>query len=284
MSRIMLYAVVFLLCTVLGPLPGWAGSPKSKAVSSGQESAVLFVAHDYGFTGPDRIPAGMTTVQIINQGQDIHHIQLLQLLQGKTVEDFLAAMKADPNHFPAWVKFVGGPNAVLFGSNAVATMNLTEGNYVLVCLIPDKQGVPHVALGMQKPITVRGGKPTVVSAPKAGLTIIQADYVFSMDRPVSAGSQTIHVRNQGTQPHEVVVVKLEAGASAKDWAAAFEPGATAPPPGIPIGGVVGVDQGDHAFFTAHFEPGQYGLLCFFPDPVTGHPHFMSGMMTDFTVR
>ena len=29
---------------------------------------VVFVANDYGFTGPDRIPSGVTTLQIVNKG------------------------------------------------------------------------------------------------------------------------------------------------------------------------------------------------------------------------
>ena len=69
-------------------------------------------------------------------------------------------MAADPSRMPAWVTFVGGPNAVIPGQEAVATMNLAEGDYLLICLIPNKQGVPHLALGMQKPLSVRGGKAT----------------------------------------------------------------------------------------------------------------------------
>ena len=66
-----------------------------------------------------------------------------------------------------WVQYAGGPNAHLPGSQASATVNLTEGDYVLMCWIPDKNGVPHVALGMQKALFVRGGKPTMVSGAKA---------------------------------------------------------------------------------------------------------------------
>jgi hypothetical protein len=47
------------------------------------DKPVVFVAHDYGFTGPDRIPAGMTTVQIVNQGKDLHHVQIMQLTEGE---------------------------------------------------------------------------------------------------------------------------------------------------------------------------------------------------------
>jgi len=35
---------------------------------------------------------------------------------------FAAAMKADPDHPPTWVTFVGGPNAVLPGDRATVVL------------------------------------------------------------------------------------------------------------------------------------------------------------------
>jgi len=247
-------------------------------------AAVVFTAHDYGFDGPDRIPAGMTTLQLVNEGHDLHQIQLLRLQKGKSAEDFRAALTAPGGRLPDWVRFVGGPNAVVPGGESVATMNLAEGEYLLICLIPNKDGVPHVALGMQKPLSVKGGKPLLVSEPPTGITITQADYRFALSAPVTAGSHTIRVMNHGTQPHEVVVVKLDAGVSAKEFGEAVEQRTTESPPGMPIGGIVGLEKGEHAYFTARFEPGRYGLICFFPDPATGKAHFVHGMSAEFTVR
>ena len=284
MSRRLFQSVIVLLLLVLTPDLEWIEDNRVAAGPRTDGSAVVFLAHDYGFAGPDRIPAGVTTMQVINKGQDPHHIQLVKLVQGKTADDFRAAITAESARMPHWIQFVGGPNAVLPGSESVATMNLAEGEYLLICLIPNKEGVPHMALGMQKPLSVKGGKPTLVSEPKADLTITLADFRLMLSQPITAGSHTIQVMNHGTMPHEVVVLKLDPGASAKDFGAAFEPGASGPPPGKPVGGVVGLETGAHAFFTAQFEPGRYGLICFFPDPISGAPHFTKGMALDFTVR
>jgi hypothetical protein len=284
MPRMLVQSVTMLLFLLLGPTLDWIDRGGAAAGPRIDGSAVVFVAHDYGFTGPDRIPAGVTMMQVVNKGQDPHHIQLLRLLEGKTAEDFRMALSADPTRLPNGVQFVGGPNAILPDSDSVAAMNLAEGEYLLVCLIPNKDGVPHMALGMQKALSVKGGKPTLISEPKADLTIVLADFRFAQSHPITAGSHTIQVMNHGTMPHEVVVLKLDPGASARDFGAAFEPGASGPPPGKPIGGVVGLESGAHAFFTARFEPGRYGLICFFPDPITGKPHFAQGMTTEFTVK
>jgi hypothetical protein len=284
MSRRLL--TILTVCPMLAFLSvlEWGHGGRAAAASRTDPSPVVFVAHDYGFTGPDRIPAGVTTMQIVNQGQDVHHIQLVKLLQGKTAADFSAALKADPSRLPQWVKFMGGPNAVAPGSQSVATMNLVEGEYLLICIIPDKAGAPHMALGMQKALSVKGGKSALVSEPKAGTTITLRDFQFALSQPITPGLHTIGVMNHGTQPHEVVVVQLAPGASALDFVRAVEPGGSGPPPGKPIGGLVGMETGDHAFFTAQFEPGRYGLICFFPDAATGQPHFARGMTTEFIVK
>ena len=73
------------------------------------------------------------------------------------------------------------------------TVNLTEGDYVLMCWIPDKNGVPHVALGMQKALFVRGGKATKVSTPKPSISVKQIDYQFTLSQRITAGLHTIEV-------------------------------------------------------------------------------------------
>lgn len=276
--------LTLLLVLLLAPALIMADETRAVAGSRADGAPVVFEATDYGFTGPDRIPSGVTTLQVVNKGQDLHHIQLLRLVQGKSAADFRAALKAAPGRLPQWVTFVGGPNAVPPGGEAAATMSLGEGEYLLICLIPNREGVPHMALGMQKPLSVKGLKPTLVSEPKAGLTITQADFGFVLSRPVTAGTHTIQVVNQGTQPHEVVLVQLDPGVTAEQFAAAAEGSLSGPPPGKPMGGVVGLEKGAHGFFTARFEPDRYGLICFFPDRATGKPHFAHGMTSEFTVE
>ena len=283
MSQRLLQSMTVSGVLILASVLPWGEAGAAAGAGSGGDPAV-FVAHDYGFTGPDRIPAGMTTVQVRNEGKEPHHVQVVQLIEGKTAEDFQAAMKTHPSHPPQWAKFVGGPNAVLPGSDATAMMQLTAGNYLLLCLIPDQKGVPHVALGMAKPLTVTPSPRTVSTQPAADLSITTTDFAFALSQPMTAGAHTIHVMNAGGQPHEVVVVKLDPGKTAKDFGEAFEPGASGPPPGRPLGGIVGLERGGSGFFTGNFEPGRYGLICFFPDHQTGAPHFAKGMTLDFTVR
>jgi hypothetical protein len=282
--RYSLYGSLMFLFLVLTSVPASARDRQHAENVRPGDAAVIFIAHDYGFDGPDQLPAGLTTVRIVNQGQDLHHIQFLKLLQGKTAADFSSAIAAAPNGLPEWVQYAGGPNANLPGSQASATINLTEGDYVLMCWIPDKRGVPHVALGMQKALSVRGGKATKVGQPKPSVTITQIDYQFIFSTRVKAGLQTIRVVNHGSQAHELVVVKLIPGATVKDVIASFEPGASGPPKGELVGGITAIEKDHQVYFRGEFEPGTYGLICFVPDATTGRPHFLQGMTTEFTVE
>lgn len=137
---------------------------------------------------------------------------------------------------------------------------------------------------MVKPLTIEATTRPVAAPPAATLTITMTDFAFALSQPVMAGMHTLQVKNVGNQPHEVVVVKLDAGKTVKDFEAAFAPDASGPPPGQAMGGLVGIEEGATGYFTGQFEPGRYGLICFFPDSTTEAMHLTKGMMLDFTVK
>lgn len=249
-----------------------------------QPGQFTMTATDYGFVGPEQVPSGLTAVEVLNQGAEVHHAQLVRLAPGKTPADFAAAMKADPEHPPTWVSFVGGPNAVVPGDRATALMELQPGQHLVLCLVPNKAGIAHVALGMAKPFLVTQTVATHLVEPKPDVVITARDFQFILSTPITAGSHTIQLVNEGSQAHEVVLVKLAPAAKAKDFIAAFEPGADGPPPGRPLGGIVGIERGTRGIFTAMFDPGPYALICFFPDTKTGAPHFAQGMTWEFDVH
>jgi hypothetical protein len=64
-----------------------------------------------------------------------------------------------------------------------------------------------------------------------------------------------------------------------EWTAKQE----GPPPGAPMGGTVGLSGGHTNYVHADFEPGEYALICFLPDAKDGKPHFMHGMVKQFSV-
>jgi hypothetical protein len=244
---------------------------------------VSYAARDYAFDGPSSIRAGWTTVQIMNQGHDIHHLQFIKLPPGKTVADFKTAIAANHTRMPSWVQRRSGPNGVIPGDQASATVLLDPGDYVIICGIPNRQGVPHVALGMLQAVTVAPG-PQEKSKPSATDTVNLLDYNFDLISPIDAGPRTIRVVNRGSQAHELVLVQLSPGATARDFVTAFRPGVPDSSLAKPVGGIVGLDPGEEAFFSFDFKPGNYGMICFLPDLIRGSPHFALGMLLDAQVK
>lgn len=244
--------------------------------------SVVITATDYGFELPSApVQAGLTALTLVNNGQEIHHITLFQLADGKTVDDFMSAI-ANPGPPPAWAVAMGGPNGAPPGGQANATLVLEQGSYVLVCFIPSPDGVPHLAKGMVMGLEVEPAAGPVAALPAGDIQVALMDYSFALSRTPAAGPNTFTISNQGQEGHELVLVRLTPGATLEEVVAWIEGGEQGPPPGIPVGGVSGMNPGQVQNFTATLEPGSYGLLCFIPAP-DGAPHFAHGMAATFTV-
>jgi len=91
----------------------------------------------------------------------------------------------------------------------------------------------------------------------------------------------IRFRNAGSQVHEAFLVKLADGKTAEDYLNT-PPGAI--PPGVSLGGITGIAPGDGQYIEVTLEPGTYALFCFLPDPGTHAPHFVQGMIQEFTIE
>jgi hypothetical protein len=275
--RLLLIAAAALAART-GPAPH-ANAPKARVVT--------VVARDYAFDAPDTVAAGRTEVRLLNRGNEAHHAYLMRLDGGKTLDDLYASLRAG-GPLPSWTHDVGGPNSPVPGGTSVAVVDLTPGNYALICVIPAADGMPHVMKGMGHAITVVAGTPapstkvsTKVGAPD--ITVDLADYAFTLSRPLTRGHHVIRVRNTAAQSHEMFVARLAPGKTPQDAMAWLE-SQKGPPPMIPLGGTVGLAHGVTNDIALDLTPGNYALFCFIPDAKDGKPHVAHGMIKPFTVR
>ena len=279
MKRLAIIPAVIILLTILAACGG-------DDDAAPQINKVSYTALDYRFDGPQFLPSGMTEFTLVNQGQELHHQQLLTLPEGMTAEDLIAGiMSGEEGPPPPGVDAAGGVGALNPGLSGNVTLNLTAGNYVIVCFVPNAEGIPHVALGMIKPITVIESDAPLAAEPDSDVTIDMVDFGFGLSTPISSGVQNIRVTNKGQQEHEAFLIKLNPGATIQDFLGAFEPGAPpGPPPGQGFGGFQAIAAGGGGIFTVDFAPADYALVCFVEDPNTGAPHFALGMIHEFTVQ
>ncbi|HEU4883067.1 MAG TPA: plastocyanin/azurin family copper-binding protein, partial [Longimicrobium sp.] len=152
----------------------------------------------------------------------------------------------------------------------------------LLCVIPSKDGVPHMMKGMVKPLTVTPAVSEARMAP-ADVQVTLRDYAFELTPELTAGRHTLRVQNAAAQPHEVVLMKLAPGKTAQDLLAWMQTEQGAPP-AMPMGGTTLLSTGEFNQLTLDVEPGEYALLCFVPDARDGAPHVAHGMVRQITVR
>jgi hypothetical protein len=255
--------------------------PSTRTAPAVKARVVHVTGEDFKFDAPDVIPAGLTEFRFLNKGPAIHHMALLKLTGGKTVNDLVSAL-AKPGPLPSWARELGGPNASAPGEEANATLMLEPGNYAFICFV-DIGSPPHFTKGMVKPLRVVPATGPSGPNPKADVTATLFDYNFKLSTPVRAGKRTIRVHNTGPQHHEVQLVQLAPGVSLADfmkWMEKME----GPPPGKPLGGIAGIEPGMSQYFSADFVPGSYALICFLPDVKDGKPHFAHGMTQQIEVK
>jgi hypothetical protein len=248
-------------------------------------NVVTIVAHEYAYTMPDTIPAGLTTFILRDEGKEEHHMTLMKVDSGKTLADVFSALKAGPEAAPPrWLLPVGGPNAPAPGGMSNATLELTPGNYVALCMIPAPDKAPHFAHGMVKWLVVTPSEGKPAPLPAADLTITLTDYDFTLSKPLASGHRRIAITNTSTQPHELVISRYDEGqgnAQFVKWA--YDPQGK-PMPGHAMGGATALLPGHTVIIDETFPPGRYGFVCFIPDAMDGKPHFMHGMEKEFVIN
>lgn len=268
-------------CTVDKAADESRGSTAFAQTPAAAANLVTVTTTEFAFAAPATIPAGLTTVRLVNQGKEMHHVQLVRLDEGHTVQELSQVKEGQP--IPDWVHFVGGPNAHAPGASSEATMVLEAGTYALVCLIPSPDGVPHIAKGMVKPLTVTPAE-NQGQLGEADVRMTLTDYAFEIAPELTAGRHTIHVTNAAAQPHEFVLMRLAPGKTPQDMMGWMQAGMQGQPPAMPIGGTSLLSQGQSNLMTLDLEPGEYALFCFVPDAKDGAPHVAHGMVRQITVR
>ncbi|HEX2206842.1 MAG TPA: hypothetical protein VHG93_04115 [Longimicrobium sp.] len=246
-------------------------------------NVVTVTSREFAFAAPATIPAGLTTVRLVNQGKEMHHVQLVRLAEGHTAAELVELAQSEGEPMPEWATFVGGPNAHAPGASSESTVVLQPGEYALVCFIPSPDGVPHIAKGMVKPLTVVPGANEAQMG-EADVRMTLRDYAFDIQPELTAGRHTIHVTNAAAQPHEFVLMRLAPGKSPQDVLAWMQAGMQGQPPAMPIGGTSFLSTGESNQLTMDFEPGEYALFCFVPDAKDGAPHVAHGMVRQISVR
>jgi uncharacterized cupredoxin-like copper-binding protein len=265
--------------------------------AAGTYPELTIVATEYAFDMPATAESGYTRLTLDNQGTEDHHAMFFRFNDGVTQEQFMQVlMGGDLLALADIGSSYGGPMSNGGGQGSVIAF-LDPGTYAVICLIPDAQGVPHVAHGMLSMLEVAQGT-SAAADPVADGTITLVEMAFDgLPAEVPAGIHLWEVTNGGTQIHEMAIAQLAPGVPAQAIIAsitappaspeaagpAASPEAAGPPPFVALSGAAPMSPGATNYVELDAQPGEYLVACFVPDAETGMPHAMMGMVGSFTV-
>ena len=290
MNKVLIFialAVVLAGCSPAAPTSEPINTPTEAPADETAIPEIAIEAADFSFTAPETINAGWIRVKLTNNGKEAHHVQFLRLNDDVTLEAFQEALQKGPGAEMTLSKLMGGVGQIAPTLSAQAVLNLTAGEYVIVCFVPSgDEHVPHLAKGMIKPLTVTvlEAGATAATEPTAELTVTMKDYLIDFPETLPAGPRIIKVINNGPDVHELNLLRLEDGKTAED-VSQYLAAPKGPPPFVPIGGINGMEPGASGYVELDLEPGTYVAICYIPTPKSeGHPHFTRGMIKEFTVQ
>jgi len=253
-------------------------------VATGEEGEDGTMTHR--FEPLEDVTAGPAQLNLVNEGMEPHHVQLLKLNEGVTMDDVGAALATgNPGALLEIGSFAGGTGTVDPGSESTADalVDLEEGTYVMLCFIEGPDGLPHLATGMVEAFEVGPADGETPELPEPDVTVNMVDFGYDANELPSSGVVEL-VNTSQTQAHEMNLLRLAEGKTGQDVAAFFEGGAPGPPPFSSIGGMQALMPGASQLLVVEdAEPADYLMICLIPDPADGVAHAEKGMSMPATV-
>jgi uncharacterized cupredoxin-like copper-binding protein len=125
----------------------------AKSKPRSPEADVRMTLHDYAFDLPAVIPAGRHTIRVENAAAQPHEALLAKLAPGKSLADLLQWIKTRDGAMPG--EQIGGTVGLSTGEVNFLNVDLTAGEYILICFVPDaKDNKSHFLYGMIRQFTV----------------------------------------------------------------------------------------------------------------------------------
>lgn len=284
--------VAVLLATVVTACGGSSREPATKADASRRSAATTTMPAprenlavrlvDYGFESPSSVPAGYVDLVVSDRGSQQHELQIGKLNDGVTWDQVEERLHGPaPDSVALLVTMTGGTAPVEPGGTASTTVRLEEGRYGLFCFVVGWDGASHLMHGMAKPLAVEAPRNNPTPPAVEG-TIVLKDMTISLPDGFD-GTGTWKVVNQGTQPHQALILQYADGASDADVDAYLT--ATSPPAKVPataVGGAGAISPGEEEWVHLDLPAGKLLWVCMVPDTTKGMiPHVMEGMRTTF---
>lgn len=259
--------------------------PATQAADEGSIAGLALTADSEKIEGATSVASGWTAITLTNEDAISRHWMLLKVEEGSTTQDVTDALTENPDVPPSFVQLYGEAFTEPSGE-ASYSVNLMPGQYLIVSEAESEEESSDSSDAMVHELTVTE-ESNGMAAPVADAEVEMANFAFIFKDGIEAGEQTILATNTGDEWHHAVIFKVEEGTTMEDLEPWFsdEPPGEGPPPFEEAGGIGILSPGVSAAFTMTLEPGSYIAVCFLPSfSGDGMPHFMKGMVAEFTLQ
>ncbi len=233
---------------------------------------------------------GLVDLTLKNNGKAPHGVQFIQYTGNHTLADVLKQLGSNSNKIPSWAKLNGGIGVVPGGQTGTATLNLPQGNYVLVdaAALGGPSSGPPATAGMKLSGGSTGSLPST-SAQITAKTAGKDKYKWDISG-LKAGSNQITFDSKGKKAVHLIgaiPVKGKAPPLGKIRSDLAKIGSGPPPPyvgGAPETTAI-LDGGTSQTVTLNLKPGQYIFFCPLHDrDGKGKSHDQEGLLKTVTVK
>jgi hypothetical protein len=122
-------------------------------MASSTRQPTVIEASEFALNAPARLDPGSSRFELRNTGLLEHHVRLLRLDSGRSFREFERALVAN-GALPPWAVDVGGFAATAGGTARTATLRLSAGVHVLICIGSLTDGHAMAMKGMYRAIDV----------------------------------------------------------------------------------------------------------------------------------
>ena len=218
--------------------PAHSGAEHTMVATSGGEATgntLHIIERDYEFQVEGQLTAGSVSIAVENLGAEIHEIGMAKLVDGHTVDEVRAALEVAGEDEDPLVGLVEEDSVIddLGGVQAPGTAytisgdGIEAGEYVLICFIPNSEGVLHAQLGMVSGFTIAAGDAN--QAPQPDVTYTISDDGLDGPTQLAAGDTAIEIVNDSSTDREITLFKVKEGSTLDDVGAFFEAADEGPP-------------------------------------------------------
>jgi hypothetical protein len=240
------------------------------------------------FTTPKSAEGGLVEVDLSNQGKAPHGVQFVRYTGNHTAEEALKEVSGESEETPDWLRAQGGIGAVQGGKSDTATLNLPEGNYVLIDAAAFSGGEGPPATAEMKINSGSEGSlpdtPATVVADETG----KDKYAWDISG-LKAGENQITFESKGDEALHLIIAVPVKGKAPPLSTIKKDLGKEGPPPSYvdfeAAQSTAILDGGLSQTTTLDLEkPGEYIFFCPLQDRDGGKSHDQEGLLKVETVH